>query len=136
MKCLVADPSATLRRALRNALAGIRCDEIVEAADGQQALDRCDASVDVVITEWNLPVLSGVDLVRRLRSQPDTANVRVLMLTARNQRADVLEAREAGVNRYLLKPFTLEALRHHLEALLLPETIENGAGGEQEREAA
>ena len=120
MKFLLVDPSATMRRVLKNALTAVECDEIIEAADGRQALERCDASVDVAITEWSLPVLNGIELVKRWRANPETSKVRVLMLSTRNSRADVLEAVQAGVQHYLLKPFTAENLRLKLEDLVPP----------------
>jgi two-component system chemotaxis response regulator CheY len=118
MKCLVVDPSATLRRALKNTLKTLGAIEVLEAADGEQALARAGEGVDVVVTEWNLPVVSGVDLVKRLRSDPATASLRILMLTPRNGKNDVLTALDAGVNAYLLKPFTPESLRSSIELLL------------------
>jgi two-component system chemotaxis response regulator CheY len=118
MKCLVVDPSATLRRALRNTLKTLGAVEVIEAADGEQALERTGEGVDLVITEWNLPVVSGVDLVKRLRANPATASLRILMLTPRNGKNDVLAALDAGVNAYLLKPFTAESLRNSIEMLL------------------
>ena len=127
MKCMVVDPSATIRRALRNTLQTLGAAEVVEAADGQQALDRADASVDIVVTEWNLPAVSGLDLVKRLRANPETARTRILMLTPRNGKDDVLAALEAGVNAYLLKPFTVDSLKNSVEMLL---------GAEDERAAA
>jgi two-component system chemotaxis response regulator CheY len=118
VKCLVVEPSATLRRALRNALRGLGADEILEAAEGQQAVAMGDASLDLLITEWAVPGLSGVELVKRVRANPETSNVSVLMLTSRNGKEDVLEALHAGVNGYLLKPFTLEALLQSIQSLL------------------
>ena len=120
MKCLVVDHSATMRRVFANALRGLGCDEIVEAADGRQAIERCDRETLAVITGRSLPGASGLELVRRLRANPDTANVRVLMVTTRNFKPDVVEAVQAGVSGYLLKPFTLEALKLKLEELLQP----------------
>jgi two-component system chemotaxis response regulator CheY len=129
MKCLVVEESGTIRRILWNALHGLGCEEIVEAADGKQALERCDAEVGLVVTGRNLPGLDGLELVKRLRQAAETAQVRILLVSARNTREDVMEAAQAGVNGYLLKPFTLDVLRQKLEELLQ-------AGGAEEAKAA
>jgi two-component system chemotaxis response regulator CheY len=124
MKCLVVDHSATMRRVLGNALRGLGC-EVIEESDGKAALDRCDRDTTAVLTAWNMPGMTGIELVRQLRSNPDTAAVRVLMVTTRNLRQDVLEAIQIGVNGYLLKPFNHETLRTKLDELLRAD------GGEQ-----
>jgi two-component system chemotaxis response regulator CheY len=118
-----------MRRVLGNALRGVGCDEVVEAADGKQALERCGRDTDAVVTAWNMPVMGGLELTRHLRASPETTGVRILMVTARNLKQDVLEAVQAGVNGYLLKPFTLEALKLKLEELLQP------AAGDQAKAA-
>lgn len=118
MKCLLVEPSATLRRAVRKALHTIGIDEIVDATDGSHALTLGDASIDLVITEWTVPGVSGIELIRRLRAHPETSKAPVLMLTARNRKHDVLEALHAGVNGYLLKPFTFEGLKLSIETLI------------------
>jgi two-component system chemotaxis response regulator CheY len=124
MKCLVVDPSATMRRVLINALRETGC-ETLEAADGKQALERCGREVDAVLTAWNVPGMSGIELLRKLRENPETAEIRVMMVTGRNLRQDVMEAIQAGVNSYLLKPFTQETLRIKLgELLRMPEAEE------------
>jgi two-component system chemotaxis response regulator CheY len=117
MKGLVVDSSATMRRIFANALRGLGCDEVVEAVDGKQALDLCDRDTAILVTTWKLVGMGGTDMVRDLRANPETAHVRILMVTARNLKRDVLEAHEAGVNAYLLRPFTAEALRHRLMEL-------------------
>ncbi len=70
MKCLVVDDSATMRRIVVNALKSIGYDNVVEAADGSDALQKCDGSIELVITDWNMPVMGGLELVRGLRANP------------------------------------------------------------------
>jgi two-component system chemotaxis response regulator CheY len=131
MKGLVVDSSATMRRIFAHALRGLGCDEIVEATDGKDALSRCDDETAIVVTAWNLDGMTGAELVRELRANPKTANARILMVTARNLKRDVLEAHQAGVNGYLLRPFTVDALRTRLGGLVPHEDDENdGAAGE------
>jgi two-component system, chemotaxis family, chemotaxis protein CheY len=118
MKFLVVDDSATMRRIVVNSLQRIGFTNTVEAADGQEALARFDASIQFVITDWNMPNMSGTDFTRALRSRPDGAHVPVLMVTARSVKEDILTAMEAGVNNYIVKPFTPQVLKEKIDALL------------------
>lgn len=118
MKFLVVDDSATMRRIVVNSLQRIGFTDTVEAADGQEALARFDASIQFVITDWNMPNMSGTDFTRALRTRPDGASVPVLMVTARSVKEDILTAMEAGVNNYIVKPFTPQVLKEKIDALL------------------
>ena len=118
MKCLVVDDSAMTRRILLNSLRTIGITDTLEAVDGKQALEMCTAGVDLVITDWNMPGMTGVDFVRGLRANPDLAAIPVLLVTSRNAKDDVVEAVNAGVNGYIIKPFTPEVLRTNIEGVL------------------
>jgi two-component system, chemotaxis family, chemotaxis protein CheY len=118
MKFLVVDDSATMRRIVINSLQRIGFNETVEAADGIEALQRFDASIGFIITDWNMPNMSGVEFVRALRARPDGAAVPVLMVTTRSVREDILVAIEAGVNNYIVKPFTPQVLKDKIDQLL------------------
>lgn len=118
MKCLIVDDSATMRRILVNALKSIGFANVVEAGDGKEALERIDAEVGLVITDWNMPVMGGLELVRALRGREDTAKLPVLMVTTRSGKEDILEAVTAGVNSYILKPFTPPVLKEKIDQLL------------------
>ncbi len=118
MKCLVVDDSITMRRIMANMVQELGCHEVLEAADGKLALEQLDQSFDLVITDWNMPTLGGVELARQLRARPDTANVRILMATGRNVKEDILAAMEAGIDGYLIKPFTAESLKAKIAELL------------------
>jgi two-component system chemotaxis response regulator CheY len=115
MKCLVVDDSATMRRIVVNALKTIGYADIVEAGDGQEALAKCDGSIEMVITDWNMPTMGGLDLVKNLRGNPATAKVPILMVTTRSVKEDILQAVQAGVNSYILKPFTPQVLKEKLD---------------------
>jgi two-component system chemotaxis response regulator CheY len=123
MKCLVVDDSATMRRIVVNALKTIGYADIVEAGDGQEALAKCDGSIEMVITDWNMPTMGGLDLVRNLRGNPATAKVPILMVTTRGVKEDILQAVQAGVNSYILKPFTPQVLKEKLDQ------VTSGAAG-------
>ncbi len=92
MKFLVVDDSATMRRILVNSLQRIGYTEFVEAGDGQEALDRCEASIQFVITDWNMPNMSGLDLTRALRAHADGKSVPILMVTTRSVKEDIIAA--------------------------------------------
>lgn len=118
MKCLVVDDSAITRRILVNSLRMIGFTDIVEAGDGKQALNLCDSSVDVVLTDWNMPGMAGVELVRALRANPEFTSLPVLLITSRNGKEDVVEAANAGIDGYIVKPFTPEILKTKIEEVL------------------
>jgi two-component system, chemotaxis family, chemotaxis protein CheY len=116
MKFLVVDDSSTMRRIVVNSLQRIGFAETVEAGDGKEALEKFDASVKFVITDWNMPNMTGTELARALRERGE--QVPILMVTARSVREDIIEAMEAGVNNYIVKPFTPQILKEKIDALL------------------
>jgi two-component system chemotaxis response regulator CheY len=118
MRFLIVDDSATMRRILINSLQRIGFTDYVEAADGDEALSRFDASINCVITDWNMPNLAGVDFVRALREQEHGATVPIIMVTTRSVREDIIEAAQAGVNNYIVKPFTPLVLREKIDHVL------------------
>ena len=118
MKFLVVDDSATMRRIVVNSLLRIGFNETIEAADGVEALAKFDDSVNFVITDWNMPNMSGTEFTKALRLRGDGKCVPVLMVTARSVRDDILVAMEAGVNNYIVKPFTPQVLKEKIDALL------------------
>jgi two-component system, chemotaxis family, chemotaxis protein CheY len=136
VRCIVVDESATTRRILRNVLHDLGVDEVIEVGHGREALERCDETLDLVVTGRALPGLDGLDFVRRLREKPGTAAVPVLMVAARGTRRDVLLAREAGVNGYVIKPFAPEYLRPRIEAMLRGESALVDPPGVAEEKAA
>ena len=89
-----------------------------DRADGNEALECCDASVELVITDWNMPNMGGLDLVKALRSKPDTENTPILMVTTRSVQEDILEAVQAGVNSYIVKPFTPQILKEKIDEIV------------------
>jgi two-component system chemotaxis response regulator CheY len=118
MKFLVVDDSATMRRIVINSLQRIGFSEVVEAGDGREALEQFDASVKFVITDWNMPNMNGIDLARSLRARDDGKAVPILMVTTRSVREDIVAAVEAGVNNYIVKPFTPQVLKEKIDQLL------------------
>ncbi len=118
MKILVVDDSATMRRILVNSLQRIGYSECVEASDGREAVDKFDSSIQFVITDWNMPNMSGLDLARALRAHPDGKAVPILMVTTRSVKEDIIAAIQAGVNNYIVKPFTPQVLKEKIDSVL------------------
>jgi two-component system chemotaxis response regulator CheY len=118
MKFLVVDDSATMRRIVINSLQRIGFTDCVEAADGAEALERFDDSIEFVITDWNMPIMGGLDLVKALRARPDGARIPILMVTTRSVREDILAAAQAGVNNYVVKPFTPQILKEKIDQVM------------------
>lgn len=114
MKFLVVDDSATMRRIVVNSLKRIGFDDCIEADDGSAGLGAFDSSVDFVITDWNMPNMSGLDFVRALRARDDGKSVPILMVTTRSVKEDIVLAAQAGVNNYVVKPFTPQVLREKI----------------------
>jgi len=118
MKFLVVDDSATMRRIVVNSLQRIGFNDCVEAEDGHDAIARFDASISFVITDWNMPNMSGIELARALRAREDGRTVPILMVTARSVREDIITALECGVNNYIVKPFTPQVLKEKIDSLV------------------
>jgi two-component system chemotaxis response regulator CheY len=118
MKFLVVDDSITMRRIIVNALQRIGYVDAIEATDGRDALDKFDETIGFVITDWNMPKMSGVEFARAVRADPGRAAVPILMVTTRGAREDIVSAVEAGVNSYVLKPFTPAGLKEKIDRLL------------------
>ncbi len=118
MKVLVADDFATMRKIVRNILKQIGFDNIVEAEDGQAAIQVLKTeNIGLVVTDWNMPNMTGLELLQKIRSDPKTANIPVLMVTAEGLKENVVAAVKAGVNNYVVKPFTAEVLQEKLEQI-------------------
>jgi two-component system chemotaxis response regulator CheY len=118
MKFLVVDDSATMRRIVVNSLKRIGFELCIEAGDGAEALAAFDASIGFVITDWNMPNMSGIDFVRSLRATEHGKAVPVLMVTTRSIREDIVAAAQAGVNNYVVKPFTPEVLKEKIDQVV------------------
>ncbi len=118
MKFLVIDDSSTMRRIVINSLARVGYSSYVEATDGADALTKFDASIDVVISDWNMPTMSGIEFAKALRLRDDGKDVPLLMVTTRASRDDIIAASLAGVSGYILKPFTPEVFKERITKLI------------------
>ena len=122
MRVLVVDDSSTMRRIIINTLRKLGYEDTCEAGDGREALRSLTATpADMVVTDWNMPEMTGPEFVEALRAMPDLAKIPVLMVTTQAAKEDVIVALRAGVNDYLIKPFTPDALKDKLLTLLAKE---------------
>jgi two-component system, chemotaxis family, chemotaxis protein CheY len=117
MKILVVDDFSTMRRIVRNLLVelGFSNPLIQEADDGENALVLLRSQpFDLVVTDWNMPNMTGIDLLRAIRAEDALKGLPVLMVTAENNRDQIIAAAQAGVNGYIVKPFTAVTLKEKL----------------------
>ncbi|MBX7144753.1 MAG: response regulator [Oligoflexia bacterium] len=118
-RVLIADDLATVRKVLRKLLAEIGLSLVDEASDGEQALKKIQSEqFDLVICDWEMPRLTGIQLVQQLRALPQYAALPFILITAHNTKEAVIQAAEAGVSMYISKPFTVETLRQKIQASL------------------
>ncbi|MDR6990842.1 MULTISPECIES: chemotaxis response regulator CheY [Luteimonas] len=115
IRILVVDDFSTMRRIVKNLLSDLGFNNTVEAEDGNSALAvlRQDA-VELVVTDWNMPGMTGIELLREIRADPKFRALPVLMVTAEAKREQIIEAAQNGVNGYIIKPFTAQTLEEKL----------------------
>ncbi len=120
MKFLVVDDSSTMRRIIKNTLGRLGHKEILEAEDGAQAWETMqqNSDIDVLITDWNMPEMNGLELVKKVRAEEKYSDLPIIMVTTEGGKAEVITALKAGVNNYIVKPFTPQVLQEKLEAVL------------------
>lgn len=121
MRFLVVDDSSTMRRIIINTLTKLGHKDCHEAANGREGVERlATVQVDMVITDWNMPEMSGIEFIKALRSNEATKSLPVLMVTTNAAQDDIVQALHAGVNNYVVKPFTPDTIREKIEAVLKP----------------
>ncbi len=119
IKILVVDDFATMRRIIKGTLKQIGFTNIIEADDGDVALERLkDNKVGLILSDWNMPNMTGFDLLKAVRSDESLNAIPFIMVTAEGQKDNVVEAVKAGVSNYLIKPFTPEDLKEKIEIVL------------------
>ena len=119
MKFLVVDDYSTMRRIVKNLLHDLGYANVTEADDGNTALPLLQAGgFDFLITDWNMPGMPGLDLLKAVRANEKLKKMPVLMLTAEAKREQIVEAAQAGVNGYVIKPFTAATLKEKIDKIL------------------
>lgn len=118
IKILIVDDFSTMRRIIKNLLRDLGYNNTFEADDGATALPMLEAGdFQFVVTDWNMPIMQGIDLLKAIRKSPKLKALPVLMVTAEAKREQIIEAAKAGVNGYIVKPFTAATLREKLDKI-------------------
>ena len=126
MRILVVDDFSTMRRIIKNLLRDLGFNNAVEPDDGTTALPMLqNGNYDFLITDWNMPGMQGIDLLAAVRADPRLRNLPVLMVTAEAKREQIVLAAQAGVNGYIVKPFTAQTLKEKIDKIF--ERIESAA---------
>ncbi len=118
MKILIVDDFSTMRRIIKNLLRDLGFNNTQEADDGSSALPMLqNGDFDFVVTDWNMPGMQGIDLLKAIRSDESLKHLPVLMVTAEAKREQIIMAAQAGVNGYIVKPFTAGTLKEKLDKI-------------------
>jgi len=124
MKILIVDDFSTMRRIIKNLLRDLGFSNTSDADDGLTALPMLKGgSYDFLVTDWNMPGMTGIELLKAVRSDPNLASLPVLMVTAEQKKEQIVEAAQAGVNGYIVKPFTAITLKEKIDKIF--ERIDN-----------
>jgi two-component system chemotaxis response regulator CheY len=118
MKILIVDDFSTMRRIIKNLLRDLGYTNTAEADDGKTALPMLQSgNFDFLVTDWNMPGMTGIELLKHVRADAKLKTMPVLMVTAEAKRDQIVEAAQAGVNGYVVKPFTAAALKEKIERI-------------------
>lgn len=118
IKILIVDDFSTMRRIIKNLLRDLGYNNTHEADDGTTALPMLkNAKFDFLVTDWNMPGMQGIDLLKAVRGDPKLAGLPVLMVTAESKRDQIVEAARVGVNGYIVKPFTAQTLEEKIDKI-------------------
>ncbi|MDR2076745.1 MAG: chemotaxis response regulator CheY [Desulfovibrio sp.] len=118
MRVLVVDDFSTMRRIIKNILRQLGFNNVVEADDGTTAWDVLNKDkIDFVISDWNMPQMTGIDLLRKVRGSEEFADLPFLMVTAEAQQENIIEAVQAKVSNYIVKPFTAEVMKQKIDKI-------------------
>ncbi len=118
MKILIVDDFSTMRRIIKNLLRDLGYNNSAEADDGKTGLPMLQTgNFDFLVTDWNMPGMSGIELLRAVRADEKLKDLPVLMVTAESKREQIVEAAEAGVNGYIVKPFTATTLKEKIDKI-------------------
>lgn len=118
MKILIVDDFSTMRRIIKNLLRDLGFTNTEEADDGATALPMLrSGNFDFLVTDWNMPIMTGLELLKEVRADDKLKHLPVLMVTAEAKRDQIIEAAQAGVNGYVVKPFTAQVLKDKIEKI-------------------
>jgi len=118
MKILIVDDFSTMRRIVRNILKQLEYVNVEEAEDGDVAFEKLkESDYDFVITDWNMPNMTGLDLLKEIRANEKLKDLKVLLVTAEAEKENIVQAAQAGVNDYVVKPFTADVLEQKINKI-------------------
>jgi len=118
MKILIVDDFSTMRRIIKNLLRDLGFSNTQEADDGTTALPMLQSGdFEFLVTDWNMPGMAGIDLLKKVRADGELSQLPVLMVTAESKRDQIVEAAQAGVNGYIVKPFTAQTLKEKIDKI-------------------
>ncbi|MBF0565944.1 MAG: chemotaxis response regulator CheY [Nitrospirae bacterium] len=118
MRILIVDDFSTMRRIIKNILKQLGFEKMEEAEDGAHAYQKLQAGeYDFLITDWNMPNVTGLELLKKVRADAKLKALPVLMVTAEAEKEQVIEAVKAGVNNYIIKPFTADVLKEKIDKI-------------------
>ena len=118
MKILIVDDFSTMRRIIKNLLRDLGFNNTQEADDGQTAWPMLQTgNFDFLVTDWNMPIMTGIELLKKVREDENLASLPVLLVTAEAKKEQIVEAAQAGVNGYVVKPFTAITLKEKIEKI-------------------
>jgi len=119
MKVLVVDDFASMRRVIKGALKQMGFTMIIEAEDGNDALKQLKKEeIGLILSDWNMPRMTGIDLLKAVKSDEGLKDIPFVMVTAEGQKDNVVDALQAGVDNYIMKPFTPESLEQKIKKVL------------------
>ena len=118
MRILVVDDFSTMRRIIKNILRQLGFNNILEADDGSTAWETLNKDkIDFIISDWNMPKMPGIELLRKVRGSEEFATLPFLMVTAEAQQENIIEAVQAKVSNYIVKPFTAETMKQKIDKI-------------------
>ena len=118
MRVLVVDDFSTMRRIVKNILRQLGFNNVVEADDGTTAWEILNKEkIDFIVSDWNMPQMAGIDLLRKVRASEEFANTPFLMVTAEAQQENIIEAVQAKVSNYIVNPFTAETMKQKIDKI-------------------
>ena len=118
MRILIVDDFSTMRRIIKNILRQLDLNNVVEADDGTTAWEVLNKDhIDFIISDWNMPQMTGIELLRKVRASEDFGHLPFLMVTAVAQQSNIIEAAQARVSNYIVKPFTAETMKQKIDKI-------------------
>lgn len=118
MKILIVDDSPPMRKIIMNAFHDEGINDTIEAGDGVEALSKLTKDIDIIVTDWNMPNMDGITLIKEVRKKPEFKNTLIMVVTTEGSKEQVIEAIKSGANNYVVKPFTKPFMKQKIQQML------------------